>query len=182
MMPRVSLPIPLTIIKDPRELDGKSTAVHAVLLADAEMLGPDSCPEYDPSSTVLLFPGPDAVLPQAIDWSVISRILIIDGTWSQASSINSRSQHLGNLCRVTLPTTDRTVFWRYQHLGEHCLATIEAVHALYRSVFPDCCVDDLLWLYSFQYHLIQNSYHRDGRQFTSRHRPGYINNQSTTHC
>uniref|UniRef100_H2Y9I3 tRNA-uridine aminocarboxypropyltransferase 1 n=1 Tax=Ciona savignyi TaxID=51511 RepID=H2Y9I3_CIOSA len=63
-MPHVKLPIKVDIIKHQKELDGKSTAVHAVMLApeDVEIYSYPIIPNYanDKDQTLLIFPGPDA--------------------------------------------------------------------------------------------------------------------------
>ena len=62
--PSISLPVQLTLIKHPRELKGKSTAIHAKLVCPEDVtLIEDDLKEsytggldYDPSRTLLLFP------------------------------------------------------------------------------------------------------------------------------
>ncbi|XP_072935907.1 tRNA-uridine aminocarboxypropyltransferase 1 [Epargyreus clarus] len=59
-IPHCKLPIKVDIIKHRREIDGKSTAAHAAVLAslDVNIYTYPEIPEYDPNSrTVLLFPG-----------------------------------------------------------------------------------------------------------------------------
>lgn len=174
-VPSVIIPIQIAIIKDPRELAGKSTAVHAKILCpeQVEIMTPD---QYNVGSndcnTVVLFPSPDALLPEQIEWTNVNKLLVIEGTWSQATSINKQ---LPNTVQRVKLSIGKTAFWRYQRLGEHCLSTIEAIHLLLSQVFAGAKVDDLLWFFSFQYHLIQHSYGQNNREFTSRHRPGYIN-------
>ncbi|MEE6519949.1 hypothetical protein FKM82_017731, partial [Ascaphus truei] len=64
-IPRVKLPLKIDIIKHPNETDGKSTAVHAKLLAheDVTVYTYPCIPEYDDHrhETVLVFPGPNSV-------------------------------------------------------------------------------------------------------------------------
>ncbi|CAN0134287.1 tRNA-uridine aminocarboxypropyltransferase 1 isoform X1 [Lampetra fluviatilis] len=63
-VPRVKLPLKVDIIKHSCETDGKSTAVHACILApdDVTMYTYPCFPEYDKNEKVLLvFPGPDSV-------------------------------------------------------------------------------------------------------------------------
>ena len=169
------LPFNLHIIKDPRELDGKSTAVQARILC-----GPDQVcisedfVDLDASAAVVLFPSKDAKQLYEVDWSRTSTVIVIEGTWSQAKTINRTIP--ASITRVTLPPA-RTSFWRYQSLGEHCLSTIEAIHAIVSNVNRHGSnFDNLLWFFAFQYHLIQAAYKKDSnmREFTSRHRPGYI--------
>uniref|UniRef100_S4RSJ8 tRNA-uridine aminocarboxypropyltransferase 1 n=1 Tax=Petromyzon marinus TaxID=7757 RepID=S4RSJ8_PETMA len=65
-VPRVKLPLKVDIIKHSCETDGKSTAVHACILApdDVTMYTYPCFPEYDKnekSQVLLVFPGPDSV-------------------------------------------------------------------------------------------------------------------------
>merc|ERR1711991_15441 len=60
--PTVQLPIDLEIIHHPSEKLSKSTAIHAVILSEqAKMHESPEVPEYDPETTVLLFPSATAV-------------------------------------------------------------------------------------------------------------------------
>ncbi|NWU96644.1 DTWD1 protein, partial [Upupa epops] len=64
-IPTVKLPLKVDIIKHPNETDGKSTAVHAKLLApdDVTIYKYPCIPEYKEKrhEVALIFPGPDAV-------------------------------------------------------------------------------------------------------------------------
>ncbi|KAI5607837.1 DTW domain-containing protein 1, partial [Silurus asotus] len=64
-VPTVRLPIKIEIIKHPNETDGKSTAVHAKLLApdDVSIYTYPCIPELDTHThnVVLVFPGPDSM-------------------------------------------------------------------------------------------------------------------------
>lgn len=53
-LPQVKLPIKIDIIKHPREIDGKSTAVHAAVLAsdDVRIYTYPNIPDYDIEGTV----------------------------------------------------------------------------------------------------------------------------------
>ncbi|XP_037553116.1 tRNA-uridine aminocarboxypropyltransferase 1 [Nematolebias whitei] len=65
-IPLVQLPVKIDIIKHPNETDGKSTAVHAKILApnDVTIYTYPCIPEYDRQKVVLVFPGPQAVSVQ----------------------------------------------------------------------------------------------------------------------
>ncbi|XP_037102647.1 tRNA-uridine aminocarboxypropyltransferase 1 [Syngnathus acus] len=65
-IPIVKLPVKIDIIKHPNETDGKSTAVHAKILApsDITIYTYPCIPEYDQDKVVLVFPGPGAVTVQ----------------------------------------------------------------------------------------------------------------------
>ncbi|XP_052528402.1 tRNA-uridine aminocarboxypropyltransferase 1 isoform X1 [Tympanuchus pallidicinctus] len=64
-IPMVKLPLKIDIIKHPNETDGKSTAVHAKLLApdDVTIYKYPCIPEYKEKrhEVALIFPGPDSV-------------------------------------------------------------------------------------------------------------------------
>ncbi|XP_061819905.1 tRNA-uridine aminocarboxypropyltransferase 1 [Nerophis lumbriciformis] len=65
-IPTVKLPVKIDIIKHPNETDGKSTAVHAKILApsDVTIYTYPCIPEFDQDKVVLVFPGPGAVTVQ----------------------------------------------------------------------------------------------------------------------
>ncbi|XP_005998377.1 tRNA-uridine aminocarboxypropyltransferase 1 [Latimeria chalumnae] len=69
-VPKVKLPLKVDIIKHPHETDGKSTAVHAKLLApdDVSVYTYPCIPEYEDErhEIVLVFPGPKSVSVQDI--------------------------------------------------------------------------------------------------------------------
>uniref|UniRef100_A0A3Q3G170 tRNA-uridine aminocarboxypropyltransferase 1 n=1 Tax=Kryptolebias marmoratus TaxID=37003 RepID=A0A3Q3G170_KRYMA len=65
-IPLIQLPVKIDIIKHPNETDGKSTAVHAKILApnDVTIYTYPCIPEFDREKVVLVFPGPQAVSVQ----------------------------------------------------------------------------------------------------------------------
>lgn len=141
----------------------------------------------DPSAYVILFPDESSVELKDLlveEFSKIRNVIVIDGTWSQAAAIN-RTDPYCNLRRIKINPNLKTVFWRYQDLGEHCLSTIEAIYYFMRE-FQECKdvgtvsvydvrLDDLLYFFSYFYHLIQQSYIKNpDRKYTSRHRSDYI--------
>lgn len=65
-IPSLKLPVKIDIIKHPNETDGKSTAIHAKILAPADVtIYTYPCiPEYQKDKVVLVFPGPGAVSVQ----------------------------------------------------------------------------------------------------------------------
>lgn len=65
-IPSVKLPVKIDIIKHPNETDGKSTAIHAKILApsDVTIYTYPCIPEYQKDKVVLVFPGPRAVSVQ----------------------------------------------------------------------------------------------------------------------
>lgn len=197
-LPNVELPLELVILKHARELEGKTTAVHAALLAPTSTrLIP-----YDPTlggiltetveeqetlldadSTVILFPEEGVSQPiSAIDWNPIKRIIVIDGTWQQAKGMLIHDEKLRLVTkRVHLDYAHEGLFWRHQPFGKHCLSTIEAIYYFYRE-YCDALnlklatnLDDLLYFFSFFYHLIQEDYQKNpNRKFNSKHRADYI--------
>lgn len=62
-VPRVSLPLKLHVVKHPKEVEGKSTAVHAAVIANKDTTvhtWPD-IPNFDPAKTLLVFPCDESV-------------------------------------------------------------------------------------------------------------------------
>lgn len=180
-------------IKDTRELEGKSTAVHAKLLAPEDTTfwqfdrkqdddGGLGVNGFDPANTVILYPSSDSKPVSDVDWSSVKQLVVLDGTWQQAKAMCSVSPILNSLPKVHLSTENRTVFWRYQNLGPHCLSTIEAIYYFYREYDMavecgnvDTGLDNLLYLYSFFYHLIQDSYKKNpDRKYNTKRGDDYI--------
>ncbi|XP_029314863.1 tRNA-uridine aminocarboxypropyltransferase 1 isoform X2 [Cottoperca gobio] len=62
-IPLIKLPVKIDIIKHPNETDGKSTAIHAKILApsDVTIYTYPCIPDYKKDTVVLVFPGPGAV-------------------------------------------------------------------------------------------------------------------------
>lgn len=75
-VPRVKLPVKVDVIKHPNESDGKSTAIHAKILApdDVNIYTYPCIPEYDKDKVVLVFPGPRAVTVQNMIQSLTERL------------------------------------------------------------------------------------------------------------
>ncbi|KAG2171658.1 hypothetical protein INT43_008038 [Umbelopsis isabellina] len=184
-VPRLDLPVPMDIIKHEKELDGKSTAAHARVIApsDVNIYGWQEIPEYEnPDQVLLLFPGPDAKTLSEIPRESFTRLVVIDGTWKQASKIARLSPQLKNVRKVTI-VPRKTLFWRYQSLSDNYLATIEAIYYLYREYAEafemngnpyDGRYDNLLFYFKFFYNMIQNKYRKENRPYTHRQRKGYI--------
>ncbi|XP_039984461.1 tRNA-uridine aminocarboxypropyltransferase 1 [Xiphias gladius] len=65
-IPLIKLPVKIDIIKHPNETDGKSTAIHAKILApsDVTIYTYPCVPEFEKDKVVLVFPGPGAVSVQ----------------------------------------------------------------------------------------------------------------------
>lgn len=86
------------------EVDGKSTAVHAAIIAPSSVkihTYPD-IPEYDPGDTILVFPGKDSQsmehilknfseeeseLTKGSQTFPFSTVVFVDSTWNQCHGI-----------------------------------------------------------------------------------------------
>ena len=134
VIPQVILPVKIDIVKDRRESNSKSTAVHAKIISPNEITLYDdneTLPEYDAEKTVLVFPSKEAIpLQELPNHKRISRIVFIDATWKQAHQL-SKSPALKQLVRVRLENYT-TLYWRYQ-TGEpdKSLATIEVIGGIF---------------------------------------------------
>ncbi|XP_015121435.1 DTW domain-containing protein 1 [Diachasma alloeum] len=141
--PQVKLPIKVDIIKHAKEIDGKSTAIHAMLLApqDVNIYTYPNFPEFSrDDKVVLVFPNKDATTVenlffQSQNTSVLSnfsslpitRAVFIDSTWHQTNAI-FKDERLCNLPCVILKSRI-SQFWRHQKKSPRWyLATVEAIH------------------------------------------------------
>lgn len=146
--PRVKLPIKIDIIKHAHEIDGKSTAIHATILAPEDVkiyTYPDFPDITDKEETVLIFPsnGAQTVSVEALFATKrerndtlangtetvfpIKRAIFIDSTWQQTKAIY-KDQRLREL-RCVILKSRISQFWRYQKKSPRWyLATIEAIH------------------------------------------------------
>ncbi|CAB4401824.1 unnamed protein product [Rhizophagus irregularis] len=167
-VPYLELPIKIDVIKHIKELE--------------------EIPKYEnPDRLLLLFPGPDSKTLNEIPRDSFDKLLVVDGTWQQASSLTKFTEELKNIRKVTI-NPQKTLFWRYQNKSENYLATIEALYyflkeyyVTYESITDNensynGKYDDLLWYYKYFYEFIQSSYRNDKgkKHFTTRHRQGYI--------
>ncbi|KAJ2788142.1 hypothetical protein GGI15_000163 [Coemansia interrupta] len=180
-IPQLRLPFKLDILKHAGELDGKSTAVHAKLIAPSDTrlttYTEASLADVDLSRTLLLFPGPDARDISEVDRGSFDRVVVIDGTWRQAKGMVRLDAGLRTLRKVTVHPR-KTRFWRYQSLDDSFMATIEAIYFLYRdTVGPGYAgeYDGLMFFYKYFYQMIQSEYAaQPDRPFTWRQREQYI--------
>ncbi|KAI9476083.1 MAG: DTW domain-containing protein [Benjaminiella poitrasii] len=178
-IPRVKLPIHLDVIKHHKELDGKSTAIHAKIIAD-EHVDIHTWPEIplfdEPERTLLLFPGPGAKQLKDISRGSFDRVVVIDGTWIQAKQIANNTPVLRKMQYVTIAPR-QTHFWRFQNVKDDHLATIEAIYYFYREfseTFEDSNYDgrydNLMFYYKFFYQMIQATYRKNKTvKFNHRH-------------
>ncbi|XP_014276273.1 tRNA-uridine aminocarboxypropyltransferase 1 [Halyomorpha halys] len=182
--PRVKLPLRIDIIKHPKEIDGKSTAVHAAIISpdDVNMYIYPSIPNYNElSNVILIFPSKDAFcLEEAIKQTslltgeegseqLFNQVVFIDSTWNQCRTILNDSRIKG-LPRVVLKKRE-SQFWRHQKGSPIThLATIEAIHQFLVEYYNctsggkeyDGRYDNILFFFKFMYHKIHSLYdHND---------------------
>jgi DTW domain-containing protein YfiP len=158
--PSVSLPVKLHIVRHAGELPAKSSVLPLRLILDDSQLQfyryhctlPLDLPATPPSQSVVVFPSSDSVDVASIDWTLIRHVTFIDSTWFQANEVNAAINP--EIPRVCLPSCYRTFFWRPQHKGPECLATVEAVYLLLRDAFPGQISDDILWFYVYLRNII----------------------------
>jgi hypothetical protein len=110
----------------------------------------------------------------------IERIVVIDGTWSQANAMVLYSPLISKFQKVQFTYPYTTTFWRYQKFSENYLATIEAIYFFYREYLNfseikyDLNLDNILYFYKYFYDLIQDRYNNNrGLQFCHRHK-GFV--------
>ncbi|CAD6208256.1 GSCOCG00003263001-RA-CDS [Cotesia congregata] len=138
----------IDIIKHRKEIEGKSTAIHAAILAPEDVtiyIYPDF-PIFTPNDkVVLIFPGKNAISIDDLlskrlnkenksddtetedDYYPITRAIFIDSTWQQTKSIY-KDPRLRELPCVVF-SSRISQFWRHQKKSPRWyLATIEAVH------------------------------------------------------
>ncbi|KAI9332074.1 hypothetical protein BDR26DRAFT_1010689 [Obelidium mucronatum] len=222
----ITLPLDLHMYRHPGEKVSKSTSVHAKVVAPlSTTLFVEDCSGLrenkdgvltsrypDPKRVLLLFPSKDAKPLSQLPRSSFDKLIVLDGTWTQAKSMYNCLKDVGfqpvtiefpmapslnstvvesssssnyiessssSTSTVSLSSTAssssttalepvKTMFWRYQSLGEHCLATIEAVYYFYRDYFAvyeekdvgayDGRFDALLYYFKIQYEAVQQNY------------------------
>jgi len=146
-IPRVKLPVKVDIIKHKQEIDGKSTAIHAAIIApdDVRIYTYPDFPDFpDKETTILIFPGKTAmniedlfikkkkennepVVETIKNKFPITRAVFIDSTWHQTKSIY-KDERLRDLPCVVLRSRI-SQFWRHQKKSPRWyLATVEAIH------------------------------------------------------
>ncbi|KAJ3291024.1 DTW domain-containing protein 1 [Rhizoclosmatium sp. JEL0117] len=92
-------------------------------------------------------------------------------------STSSIDASTSSLTTIKDPEPVKTLFWRYQKVGDHALATIEAVYYFYRDYFNvyesgkeyDGRFDGLLYYFRLQYETVQGYYKANpDKQFTKK--------------
>jgi DTW domain-containing protein YfiP len=159
------------------EKKGKNTACHAKIIApdDVEIyvhpLMPD---DLDETNAVVLYPSENAqtidqILSQNVEQKTnfsLKYVVFIDSTWQLSKGI-LRDPRVQKLPRVKIHQ-HKTLFWRNQKFDEHFLSTIEAIHYFFREFHESTHqgnyngeYDDLLYLFLYQYELIQQHYRQN---------------------
>ncbi|XP_029418810.1 DTW domain-containing protein 1 isoform X2 [Nannospalax galili] len=181
-IPLVKLPLKIDIIKHPNETDGKSTAVHAKLLApDCVNIYTYPCiPEYEERDheVVLVFPGPQSISVKDISFYLQKRIENKgrgnNGGPDKPSLKRKRTEEeescdlTENKCKGLLQVelkTRKTCFWRHQKgKPDTFLSTIEAIYYFLVDYHTELLrekyrgqYDNLLFFYSFMYRLVKNA-------------------------
>ncbi|GAN03880.1 DTW domain-containing protein 1-like [Mucor ambiguus] len=188
-VPFVKLPVTIDIIKHEKEADGKTTALHARVVADQDVgvYNWKKMPQYSqPERVLMLFPGPDAKKLSEIPRDSFDHMIVIDGTWRQAQKMVRTTPILQKVQRVTIEPR-LTYFWRFQNLSVNYLSTIEAIYYLYveyaqayelkEGQLYDGRYDNLLFYYKYLYDLIQYNYskgEKKDKEFCWRHKSNYI--------
>lgn len=185
-IPTVKLPIDVDIIHHPGENLTKSTAVHATILAPSQSVMHEfpHIPQYDPETTLLLFPTPESTpVSELTDVEKFSKLVVVDSTWFQCNQV-VRDPRLAHLKCVRFPTY-RTRFWRYQsNVDNTHLATIEAIYYFQRHFYERKHggaykgeVDDLLFFFALQSHIIRKRYREHPEKLPTRMR-GFMANEA----
>uniref|UniRef100_A0A3B5MTQ0 tRNA-uridine aminocarboxypropyltransferase 1 n=1 Tax=Xiphophorus couchianus TaxID=32473 RepID=A0A3B5MTQ0_9TELE len=166
-IPVIKLPVKIDIIKHPNETDGKSTAVHAKILApnDVTMYTYPCIPEFEKDKVrwVSLNPGNTHAATNSSRVYPLQRVVFIDSTWNQTNKI-STDERLEGLLKVELKSR-KTCFWRSQRgKPDTYLATIEAIYYFLKDFHQHCLgqeytgeYDNLLFFYSYLHSLINRA-------------------------
>ncbi|XP_048579651.1 tRNA-uridine aminocarboxypropyltransferase 1 isoform X2 [Nematostella vectensis] len=140
LVPSVTLPITVDIVKHRGELAGKSTATHAAILAPVQVTiynYPDFPEIVDKQKVVAVFPSEEALTLQ--QWckhddmakTEFNRVIFIDSTWQQSHKIITDGR-LSGIRKVQIENA-KTYFWRPQQKPNTCLATIEAIYFFFKE-------------------------------------------------
>ena len=91
-----------------------------------------------PVGTALLYPRPDAVeLAEARLHGPLERLVLLDGTWSQAHRLYRDNPWLRTLPHVRLTPATKSRYMVRREPKEHCLSTLEAAVEALRILEPD---------------------------------------------
>jgi len=107
--------------------------------------------------TVVLYPAPDAVEPEALPRDACRNLLVIDGTWIQARKMLARNALVRSLPRVGFAPYLPSRYRIRREPAPHCRATIEAVvEALERIERDDTKFRPLLRAFD---HMVEQQIH-----------------------
>eukprot|EP01086_Lenisia_limosa_P001562 TRINITY_DN13082_c0_g1_i1.p1 TRINITY_DN13082_c0_g1~~TRINITY_DN13082_c0_g1_i1.p1 ORF type:complete len:253 (+),score=16.71 TRINITY_DN13082_c0_g1_i1:58-816(+) len=151
--PNIKLPIHVHIIKHESEKITKATSIHAKVLApeDVSVHSNLEIPEFDPETTVLLFPSEDAQSLDELDFDKVANVVFIESTWQTCGGI-LQNPSVEGIPRVKIPNRE-TLFWRHQNFGPSFLSTIEAIFYFVQDFIRSKTgaytgeVDDLLYFF-----------------------------------
>lgn len=194
-VPKVSFPKDILIWKHPSESIAKSTCVHAFILSDNSKINlfqhhPTFGHPSDlranikhPESTIILYPAENATLAEDVDVCSYTTVIFLEATWNQSNTMYSKLKaefphiRVAQLRKQKTNYSEGTNFWRYQQNGDFYLSTIEAIYLFCKQIDPKTNYDNLLYFFTFFFHLIQDHYANTDRPFSSKHRLGqaYIN-------
>lgn len=76
----------------------------------------------------------DAKTLSQIPKGSFSKLVVVDGTWAQATKMVRETPQLARMRHVTIAPR-KTFFWRFQNKDEHHLATIEAIYYFFREYY-----------------------------------------------
>ncbi|CAG0914824.1 unnamed protein product [Notodromas monacha] len=93
---------------------------------------------------VLLYPCEDAKSIENIDPSSSTVVVMLDGTWSQARSIYSRSPALWNIPKVKIQSSSISEYVIRTQPADACLSTVEAGAAILSALAKNTVVYDAL--------------------------------------
>ncbi|CAI6357233.1 unnamed protein product [Macrosiphum euphorbiae] len=188
-IPTLKLPFKIDIIKHSREIAGKSTAIHAALLAPNDVtiyIYPDMPRYTEDDKVILVYPGKSAVTLQDFYSSnkkqedsevhtkkntshkFMTHALFIDSTWNQSNGI-LKDPIISELPCIKLQIR-LSQFWRHQKGSPRWfLATIEAIHQLLveftetdvEANEPPQNYDNMLFFFRFMYEKIHQLYEHD---------------------
>jgi hypothetical protein len=94
-------------------------------------------PEYDWDKYVLCFPSSDSHHISEVSPDSYEGVVFVDSQWQQAGKI-LRDPRVSHLRKIRMTDT-KTNFWRYQSVGDHCLATVRI------------CIDMYIYIYIYVY-------------------------------
>lgn len=177
LVPRVPLPIHVSVLQHPKEKPEKSSIIPARVVAphDVNIYRVTALPsglDLDPATTVFLYPTKEAKTLKELGRETVKKykhMVMIDSTWLQVQTF-LKIPDMQKLQAVRI-ATEETTFWRYQNVDSTNLATVEALYFFFKEY--DECVnggpgyvydgkyDNLLYFYTYQYNLVQERYTKE---------------------